>query len=179
LAGGGEGYEVVGRGAAHDVLDGGDDCLGQAEGCNVVHNDGGGRRAKPDKAAHFVGGAEEGAAKIVGVVEDGDFLFFVCREEKTVGLVAPCHFYFKACLKIHRASETGDILIAGLVHRGDQVKKSFPGGVGGHGIAFFISTKSYGGWADKGRMMQMPLVSKFLCMVHSARIWLVIHVNNK
>ncbi len=177
--GGGEGCKVVGREAAHDVLNGGDNHLGRAEGCNVVHDDRDSGRAYPDEAAHFVGGAEEGAAKIVGVVEDGDFLFFVCRAEKTVGLVKPCHFYFKACLKIHRAGETSDILIAGLVHRGDQVKKSFPGGMGGHGIAFFISTKSYGGWADEGRMMQMPLVSKFLCMVHSARIWLVIHVNNR
>jgi hypothetical protein len=72
--------------------------------------------------------------------------FFVCREEKTVGLVEHRHFYFEACLKIHRTGETGDVLIAGLVHGGDRVKKSFPGGVGGHGIAFFISTKSYGGW---------------------------------
>ncbi len=57
--------------------------------------------------------------KIVGVVEDGGSLFFVCREEKTVGLVEHRHFYFEACLEIHRASETGDVSIAGLVHRGD------------------------------------------------------------
>ena len=147
----------------------------------MVHDNWDGGRADSDKAAHFVGGAEEGAAKIVGVVEYGDSLFFVCREEKTVGLVEHPHFYFEACLEIHCAGETGDVyvLIAGLVYRGDRVKQSFPGGVGGHGVAFFISTKSYGGWADKGRTMQMSLVSKFFCMVHSARIWLVIHVNNK
>ncbi len=58
----------------------------------MVHNNRDGGRADPDKAAHFIGGAEEGAAKIVGVVEDGDFLFFICPEEKTVGLVEPRHF---------------------------------------------------------------------------------------
>ncbi len=85
----------------------------------MVHNDRDSRGANPGEAAHFVGGAEEGATKIVGLVEDGDFLFFVCREEKTAGLVKPCNFFFEACLKIHRAGETGDVLIAGLVHHGD------------------------------------------------------------
>jgi hypothetical protein len=112
----------------------------------VVHDDGDGRRANSDKAAHFVGGAKEGAAKIVGVVEDGDSLFFVCREEKTVGLVKHRHFYFEACLEIHCTGETGDVSIAGLVYRGDRVKKSFPRGMGGHGITIFFSMKSYGGW---------------------------------
>ncbi len=116
----------------------------------MVHDDWDGGGANSDKAAQFVGGAEEGAAKIVGVVEDGGSLFFVCCEKKTVGLVEHCHFYFEACLEIHRAGETGDISIARLVHRGDRVKKkkkkSFQGGVGGHGVAFFISMKSYGGW---------------------------------
>ncbi len=70
-----KGHEVVDPGAAHDVFDGGDDCLDQAESSIVVHNDRDGGRADPDKAAHFVGGAEKGAAKVVGVVEDGDLLF--------------------------------------------------------------------------------------------------------
>ncbi len=72
--------------------------------------------------------------------------FFFCHEEKTVGLVEHPHFYFEACLKIHRAGETGDVSIAGLIYRGDRVKQSFPGGVGGHGVTIFIATKSYGGW---------------------------------
>ncbi len=66
----------------------------------MVHDDGDGGRANSDEAAHFVGGAEEGAAKIVGVVEYGDSLFFVCHEEKTIGLVEHPHFYFEACLEI-------------------------------------------------------------------------------
>ncbi len=141
-----EGREVVNHGAAHDVFDGGDDRLDQEESSVVVHDDGDGGRANPDEAAYFVGGAEKGAAEVVGVVEDGDLLFVVGRKEKTVGLVEPRHFYVEACLKIHRAGETSDVSIAGLVHRGDRDKKGFPGGVEGHGVAFFISTKSYGGW---------------------------------
>jgi hypothetical protein len=65
--------------------------------------------------------------------------FFVGRKDKTVGLVKPCHFYFKACLKIHRPGETSNVLIAKLIHHSDQVKNGFPGSVEGHGVAFFIS----------------------------------------
>ncbi len=80
--GGGEGCKVVSRGAAHDVLDGGDDHLGRTEGCDVVHNNGDGGRANSDEAAHFVGGVEEGAAEIVGVVEYGDSLFLFAARRK-------------------------------------------------------------------------------------------------
>ncbi len=148
-----EGREVVNRGAAHDVFDGGDDCLDRAESSVVVHDDEDGGRANPDESAHFVGGAEKGAAKVVGVVEDRDLLFVIGREEKTVGLVEPRHFYVEACLKIHHAGETSNVSIAGLVHPGDQVKKGFPGGMEGHGVAFFISTKATAdglGFDDKG-----------------------------
>ncbi len=103
----------------------------------MVHDDGDSGRANPDEAAHFFGGVEKGAAKVVGVMEDGDLLFVVGREEKTLGLVEPRHFYVEACLKIHRAGEIGDVSIAGLVHHGDQVKQGFPEGVEGHGVAFF------------------------------------------
>ena len=72
--------------------------------------------------------------------------FFVCREEKIVGLVEYPHFFFEACLEIHRAGETGDVSIAGLVYCDDRVKQNFPGGVGGHGVTIFIATKSYGRW---------------------------------
>ena len=117
--GSGEGGKIVCRGTVCNVLNGGDDHLDQAERSLMIHNDRDGCGSRPDEATHFVGGVEEGAAKIVGVVEDGDSLFFVCREEKTVGLVKRSHFYFEACLKIHRAGETGDVLIAGLVYHGD------------------------------------------------------------
>ena len=76
------GCKVIGRGAAHDILDGGDNHFGRTEGCNVVHDDGDGGRANSDEADHFVGGAEEGAAKIVGVVEDGDSLFLFAARRK-------------------------------------------------------------------------------------------------
>ncbi len=76
------GCKVIGRGAAHDILDGGDNHFGRTEGCNVVHDDGDGGRANSDEAAHFVGGAEEGAAKIVGVVEYGDSLFLFAARRK-------------------------------------------------------------------------------------------------
>ncbi len=42
----------------------------------MVHDDGDGGKANSDEAADFVGGGEEGAAKIVGVVEYGDSIFF-------------------------------------------------------------------------------------------------------
>ncbi len=48
----------------------------------MVHDDGDGGKANSDKAAHFVGGTEEGAAEIVGVVEYGDSLFSFASRRK-------------------------------------------------------------------------------------------------
>ncbi len=48
----------------------------------MVHDNWDGGRANSNEAAHFVGGAEEGAAKIVGVVEDGGSLFLFAARRK-------------------------------------------------------------------------------------------------
>ncbi len=111
----------------------------------MVNNDGDGCRAHPDKASHFVCGAEEGSAKVMEIVEDGNLPRAVCHEEKTIGLVEPRHFYVKVCFEVHCAGETGNVLIAGLVHHGERVEEGFPGGVEGHG-AVFISMKMLWLW---------------------------------
>jgi hypothetical protein len=72
------------------------------------------------------------------IVEAGDLPRAVFHEEKTVGLVEPHHFYVKICFKVHRAGETGDVPVAGLVHRGERVEEGFPGGVEGHGAVFYF-----------------------------------------
>ncbi len=66
--GGGEGGEVVDGGAADDVCNGRDNRLDKVKGFFVIEHDGDGGRANPDEAAHFIGGAEEGAAEVMGVV---------------------------------------------------------------------------------------------------------------
>ena len=127
--GGGKGGEVVDVGAGGDGRDRRYGRLDGANGSIVVHHDGDGGGPDPDEAAHFVGGAKEGPAKVVGVVEDGDPLLVVCHEEKAEGLDGLCHFFAEACLEIHRAGETGDVAVASLVHRGDRGEECFPGGV--------------------------------------------------
>ncbi len=104
----------------------------------MVNNDGDGCRAHPGKASHFVCGAEEGSAKVMEIVEDGDLPHAVCHKEKTVGLVEPHHFYGEVCFEVHHAGETGNVPVAGLVHCGERVEEGFPGGVEGHGAVFYF-----------------------------------------
>ncbi len=48
----------------------------------MVHDDWDGGGADSDEAAHFVGGGEEGAAKIVEVVEvEGSLFLFAARRK--------------------------------------------------------------------------------------------------
>jgi hypothetical protein len=92
----------------------------------MVNNDGDGCYwAHPNKAFHFVCGVEEGSAKVIEVVKDGDLPRAVCYKEKTVGLIELHYFFVKVCFKIHCAGKTGNVLVAGLVHRGEQVEESF------------------------------------------------------
>jgi hypothetical protein len=135
----GEGGKVVDSGTVGDGCDWRDVRRDGAKGSVVVKHDRDGGGSDPNEAAHFVGGAEDGAAEVVGVVEDGYPLLVVRREEKAEGLDKLCHFFAEARLKIHRADETGDVAVASLVHRGDRGKERFPGGVEVHG---FISYKS-------------------------------------
>jgi hypothetical protein len=85
---------------------------------------------------NFVGGAKEGPAEVMGVVEDGDLLLVVCREEKAKGLDELRHFFAEARLEIHRAGETGDVAVASHVHRGDRGEECFPGGVELHFLRY-------------------------------------------
>jgi hypothetical protein len=78
-------------------------------------------------------------------VEDGDLPCAVCHEEEIVGLVESCHFHVGVCFKVHRANETISVLVARLVHRGEQVEEGILGGMEGHGA--FVSMKCYScGW---------------------------------
>ncbi len=49
------------------------------DGCCIVAN--------AEEASDLVRGTKEGAAKVLGVVEEDDLLFVVCREEETVWLI--------------------------------------------------------------------------------------------
>ncbi len=55
-------------------------------------------------------------------------------------MVESHHVQLGVCVEVHCAGDTGNVLVTGLVHRGEQVKEGVPGGVEGHG-AFFISMK--------------------------------------
>ena len=85
----------------------------------MVDNDGDGYRACPDEASNFVRWTEEGPTKIMGVVEDGDPLCAACHEDDVEGLIELRHFLVGVCLKVHRAGETGNVPVAGLVHCGE------------------------------------------------------------
>ncbi len=90
-----------------------------AIGSIVVKHDGGGGGPDSDEVAHFVGGAKEGPTEVVGLVEGGDPLLIVCCKEKAEGLDKLCHFFARACLEFYRTGETGNVVVASLVHRRD------------------------------------------------------------
>ena len=104
----------------------------------MIEDNRGGIRASPDEASHFVGGAKECPPNIVGVVDDGDFLQVVCHKEETKVLVELRHFYVKICLELHRASETGNVPVAELIHRDERVEEGCPGGLEDHGAVIYF-----------------------------------------
>jgi hypothetical protein len=71
-------------------------------------------------------------------VEDGDLPCAVRHAEEVVGLVESRHFYVGICFEIHRAGETGNFPVAGLVHSGERVEEDFRGGMEGHGAFLFL-----------------------------------------
>ena len=131
------------------------------EGCNYVDadveeeeeedNDGYGYRACPEEASDFVCWTEEDPTKIMGVVEDGDPLCAVCHKDNIEGLIELCHSSIGVCLKVHCAGETGDVPVAGLVHPGERVEESCPGGVEGHDGVFLSSTSATRQAMTRGR----------------------------
>ena len=108
----GEGSEFVDRRACGDLGEGRDDNLEGLEGRGLVDDDGHRIVADAEKAADLVGGTKEGAAKVLGVVEEDDFLPVVGREENAVWLVESRHFFVGRGLEVHRAGETGDVAVA-------------------------------------------------------------------
>ncbi len=74
-------------------------------------------RAHADEASHFVGWAKECPAKVVWVVYDQDLLPVVRDKEEAKGVSKPHHVYVKIRFGIHRAGETGDVPVPGLVYR--------------------------------------------------------------
>ena len=108
----------------------------------MVNNDRDGYRACPNEASIFVRWTEEGPTKIMGVGEDGDPLCAARKEDDVEGLIELLHFFVEVSLKVHCAGETSDVLVAGLVHRGEQVEESCPGGVEGHDGRIFFSSMS-------------------------------------
>ena len=89
----------------------------------MVDNDGYGYRACSDEASDFVCWTEEGPTKVMGVVEDGDRPCASRHKDNVEGLIELCHFFVGICLKVHRASEAGDVPVAGLVHRRHKTNK--------------------------------------------------------
>jgi hypothetical protein len=134
----GEGGKIFNHEAVCNVHSTRDSHLDGTNGYLMVNNDGDGYGACSNKASHFVCGAEEVSAKVVGIMEDGDLLCVVCCKEKTIGLIELHHFCIRIGFKVHRASVTGDVSVDGLIHRGERVEESFPGGLVDHGYFLFL-----------------------------------------
>ena len=52
------------------------------------------------------------------------------------------HFSVGVCLEVHHAGDTGNVLVAGIVHRGERVEESCAGGVEGHDDVVLSSTSA-------------------------------------
>ena len=50
------------------------------------------------------------------VPEDGGPPCAVCHEDNVEGLIELCHFFVGVRLEVHRAGETGDVPVPGLVY---------------------------------------------------------------
>ena len=98
--------------ACGDLGEGQDDNLEGLEGGGRVDDDGCPIVADTEEAADLVGGTKEGAAKVLGVVEEDNFLPVVGREENAVWLVESRHFFVRRGLEVHCAGETGDVAVA-------------------------------------------------------------------
>jgi hypothetical protein len=110
----------------------------------MVDNDGDGYRACSDKASDFDRWTEEGPTS--------DPLCAARHKDDVEGLIELRHFFVGVCFDFHSVSETGNVPVAGLVHRGERVEESCPGGVEGHdGWIFFSSTSATRQAMTRGR----------------------------
>ena len=117
----------------------------------MVGNDGDGYRACPNEASDFVRWLEEGPTKMMGVVEGSDPPCAARHKDDNEGLIELRHFLVGVHFEVHRAGETGNVPVAGLVHRGEQVEESCPGGVEGHDGVFLCSTSATRWAMTRGR----------------------------
>jgi hypothetical protein len=136
--GSGEGGKIVNCEAVGNVHSAGDGHLDGMNDCLMVNNGKDGYGAHSNKASHLVCGEEEVSAKVVGIMEDGDLLHVVHRKEKTVVLIELHHLYVKVGFKVYHASVTGDVPVAGIIHLGERVEESFPGGLVDQGYFLFL-----------------------------------------
>jgi hypothetical protein len=82
-------------------------------------------------------------------------------------LVELRHFQLWVCFEVHRAGETGNVSIAGLVQHGERVEEGVPGGAEGHGAFYFydIATAVDGfGFDDNERIMTKGSLQGFLAI---------------
>jgi hypothetical protein len=54
--------------------------------------------------------------------------------------------YVKVCFEVHRLGKTDNVLVAGLVHRGEQIEEGFQWGMEDHGADFFVLQMLLDGW---------------------------------
>ena len=80
--------------------------------------------------------------KLWGLWRNGDPPCAVRHEDNVEGLIELRHFFVGVCLKVHRAGETSNVLVARVVHHGEQVEESCPGDVVGHGGVFLSSSSA-------------------------------------
>ncbi len=111
-------------------------------------------------------------------MEDGDLPRAVCHEKETVGLVELHHFQLGVCFEVHRAGETGNVSVAGLVQHGEQVEEGVPGGVEGHGAFYFndiaTAVDSFG-FDDDERIMMKGSLQGFLAICQELPLRASIH----
>ncbi len=53
-------------------------------------------------------------------------------------MVESRQFQLGVCVEVDCAGEIGNVSVAGLVHRGEQVEEVVPGGMEGHGAFLFL-----------------------------------------
>ncbi len=111
-------------------------------------------------------------------MEDGDLPRAVCHEKEIVGLVESHHFQLGVCFEVHRASETGNVSVAGLVQHGERVEEGIPGGIEGYGAFYFydIATAVVGfGFDDNERIMTKRSLQGFLAICRELPLCTSIH----
>ena len=88
----GEGLKFVDQRAGGNLGEGWDDNLEWLKGRGLINDDGRCIVADAKEASNLVRGTKEGAAKVLGGVEEDDLLFVVYCEEETMAHLVPSFF---------------------------------------------------------------------------------------